>query len=152
MVKDDCELEVEMTVETRKNFLGLALYEPEDNELYMSRAQRAHFAKVLKYWSNILLSETDGVKINLQTAEVYIDDIDRASFEESQRMSLRSSDRRRKLQRKVNDAYVRVQTGDYGYCKTCGAEIGISRLEARPTAEECINCKEVSESYEKRGT
>ena len=141
-----------MTVATRKNFLGIALYEPEENEAYMSRAQRNHFANVLKLWSKHLLLETDDFKVSLQTDESYVDDIDRASLEESQRMRLRASDRRRKLHRKVNDAYVRLQSGEYGYCKTCGDEIGLSRLEVRPTAEECINCKTVAEIYEKRST
>lgn len=144
------KLEGEMTVATRKNFLGLAQYEPSEDETYMSTGQRQHFANVLKSWYHLLLSDADGTKVNLQTSENYVDDIDRAAFEESQSMSLRSSDRKRKLQKKVYDAYTRLQKGDFGFCKSCGEAIGLSRLEARPTAEECINCKTVSEIYEKR--
>jgi DnaK suppressor protein len=87
----------------------------------------------------------------LQGSENFIDELDRASQEESQRMTLRSSDRRRKLQKKVSEAIARLQQGEYGFCKTCGESIGLSRLTVRPTAEQCINCKTVSEIYEKRG-
>jgi DnaK suppressor protein len=41
-----------------------------------------------------------------------------------------------------------IELGDYGYCKTCGAEINLTRLEARPTADECIDCKTVAEKRE----
>ena len=140
-----------MDVATRKNFLGLPAYEGVEGEVYMNPNQRAYFSAMLKAWCQVLVSDSDDFKTSLQAMEVYVDDIDRASHEESQRMNFRSSERKRKLLKKVTEAMGRLQKGDYGFCKTCGEPVGFSRLEARPTAEECINCKTVSEIYEKRG-
>jgi DnaK suppressor protein len=140
-----------MSVVTRKSVLGVPTYEPEDGEKYMSSNQQAYFHNVLVAWYNALCSQTSDLKEVLQGNENFIDELDRASQEESQRMTLRSSDRRRKLQKKVSEAIARLQQGEYGFCKTCGESIGLSRLTVRPTAEQCINCKTVSEIYEKRG-
>lgn len=139
-----------MVVVTKKNFLGLDVYEPGENESYMSIQQKQHFLKLLQLWYRLLLSEMDDFKVSLQSGEVCIDDVDRAAFEESQRMNFRTSERRRKLQKKVKEAIDRVLTDEYGYCKACGDEIGLERLEARPTADQCIRCKTISELYEER--
>ena len=140
-----------MSVVTRKSVLGVPTYEPEDGEEYMSSNQQAYFHNVLVTWYNSLCTQTNELKEVLQGNENFIDELDRASQEESQRITLRSSDRRRKLQKKVSEAIARLQQGEYGFCKTCGESIGFSRLTVRPTAEQCINCKTVSEIYEKRG-
>ena len=140
-----------MSVATRNSVLGLPRYEALDDEEYMSSEQQAHFQQVLVAWYNVLSTQTSDFKEVLQGNENVIDELDRASQEESQRMTLRSSDRRRKLQKKVSEAIARLQQGEYGFCKTCGEAIGLSRLTVRPTAEQCINCKTVSEIYEKRG-
>jgi DnaK suppressor protein len=134
-----------------KNFLGLSCYEESVDEIYMNKKQLAHFTHVLSTWYKALLSEVDSVVTSLQKEPGSFDHIDRAAFEESQRMELRSSDRRRRLQEKIAKTLIRIQKGDYGYCKTCSAEIGVRRLDARPTADECINCKTISEIYEVRG-
>ena len=139
-----------MAVITRKNFLGLDVYEPSENEPYMSLQQRQHFLKLLQLWYRLLASEMDDFKVTLQSGEICIDDVDRAAFEESQRMSFRTTERRRKLQKKVKEAIDRVLTEEYGFCKSCGEEIGLNRLEARPTADQCISCKTISELYERR--
>lgn len=140
-----------MVEQSEKNFLGMGNYEPSEDELYMSKEQQDHFERVLKYWLLALSKEVDSVVSSLQEELVVFDEIDRAAFEESQRMELRSSDRRRRLQSKITSALLRVKSGVYGYCKSCGAEIGLSRLEARPTADECIKCKTIAETYEQRG-
>lgn len=151
MVQDVVSMESEMEVATRKNFLGQDAYESAENEDYMCDRQRIYFSQLLHSWYYSLVSDSDNFKLSLQAGEVYVDDMDRAAQEESQRMSLRSSDRKRKLIVKVQQAMKRVEQGTFGFCKSCEGVIGISRLEARPTAEECINCKTVSEIYEKRG-
>ena len=39
---------------------------------------------------------------------------------------------------------------EFGYCEQCGEEIGIKRLEARPTADLCVECKAVAEIKERQ--
>ena len=133
-----------------KNFLGIPVYPKNPEEAYMCQPQKDHFHLVLTTWFRSLLEETDEVVEHLQTEDVISDPLDRASHEEAQRLELRSSDRRRKLQSKIEEAIDRVNRGEYGFCRTCGSEIGIPRLEVRPTADECIKCKTVSEIKEKR--
>lgn len=135
---------------SKTNFLGLGSYQVEDNEPYMSPRQQDYFIDLLKRWRDILLGESDYFKHNLQSVEVFVDDVDRASHEENQLLSFRSSDRRNKLQKKIQDALNRINMGEYGYCKICGEDIGIQRLEARPTADQCISCKTVSEIKEQK--
>jgi len=75
---------------------------------------------------------------------------DRASQETDMSLELRSRDRERKLIKKIDESLARMETGDYGYCDVCGVEIGLDRLEARPTAELCIDCKTLDEIREKK--
>ncbi len=133
-----------------KNFLGIDCYDASDEEAYMNPKQVEHFKNVLTLWYQVLLNEVDGVVVSLQSESSHFDQIDRASHEESQRMELRASDRRRRLQSKIVKALLRLKQGDYGYCKSCGVEIGVQRLDARPTADECIKCKTIAEIYEER--
>ncbi len=151
MLNKDIGMETAMSVMTRKNFLGFPSYKSLDGEEYMSIQQQEHFKDILLAWYSLLGTKTNDFKESLQGGEVFIDDLDRASQEESQRMTHRASDRRRKLQNKVTEALERLQKGVYGYCKSCGEGVGLSRLTVRPTAEQCINCKTVSEMYERRG-
>jgi DnaK suppressor protein len=75
---------------------------------------------------------------------------DRATLESDMAIELRNRDRERKLIKKIDDALARIQMGEYGYCENCGAEIGLRRLEARPTATLCIDCKTLDEIREKQ--
>ncbi len=65
-------------------------------------------------------------------------------------LELRSRDRERKLLKKINESIELIEMGDYGYCENCGVEIGIQRLEARPTANLCIDCKTLDEIRERQ--
>ena len=132
------------------NFLGMKLYQPESGEAYMNERQKRHFAMVLQCWYRSLISEATDFIDSLQSNAAMIDPLDRAAFEENQRMVMRASDRRRRLQAKIDLALERIKGSSFGYCKTCDAEIGLERLEARPTADECIRCKTVAEIQEKR--
>src|SRR5699024_2424463 len=78
------------------------------------------------------------------------DPADRATQEEEFALELRTRDRERKLLKRINATLEKIDSGDYGYCDTCGIEIGLRRLEARPTAELCIDCKELAEIKEKQ--
>ena len=75
---------------------------------------------------------------------------DRATQEEEFALALRTRDRERKLIRKIDKSIAEIDSGDYGFCETCGVEIGLRRLEARPTATQCIDCKTLSEIKEKQ--
>ncbi|MPM70766.1 RNA polymerase-binding transcription factor DksA [bioreactor metagenome] len=65
-------------------------------------------------------------------------------------IELRNRDRERKLIKKIDETLGRIESGDYGFCDKCGVEIGIKRLEARPTATLCIDCKTLDELKEKQ--
>jgi len=54
------------------------------------------------------------------------------------------------LEVEIEDTIALIESGDYGYCSGCGVEIGIKRLEARPTATLCIDCKTLEEVREKQ--
>ena len=78
------------------------------------------------------------------------DPVDRASQEEEFSLELRNRDRERRLIKKIERTLQRIEDDDFGYCDSCGEEIGIRRLEARPTAELCIDCKTLAEIREKQ--
>ena len=64
--------------------------------------------------------------------------------------NLRTRDRERKLINKIAGSLEQIKQDDYGYCYACGIEIGVKRLEARPTATHCIDCKTLDEIKEKQ--
>ena len=142
--------EAGIVIETENVVLDLEQYREILKEPYMSDKQMTYFFNVLKGCYSALSKEMEGFKVVLQAGEQLVDEVDRASNEENQRMCFRASDRCRKLQKKVKAAIERIQNCDYGYCKTCGSEIGLARLEVRPTADQCINCKTVAEMHEQR--
>jgi DnaK suppressor protein len=130
---------------------GLAPYMPGKNEEYMSPAQGVHFRKILLAWRQELMEEADRTMHHLQDEAANLPDPnDRATQEEEFALELRARDRERKLLKKIEKALDKVDKGDYGWCEACGIEIGIRRLEARPTAELCIDCKELAEIKEKQ--
>lgn len=126
-------------------------YEPAKDEEYMSDKQLAHFRSLLLEWKAELLAEAERTKdyINEETGAL-ADINDRATQEEEFALALRTRDRERKLVRKIDKSLAEIDAGDYGYCETCGIEIGLRRLEARPTATQCIDCKTMSEIKEKQ--
>ncbi len=83
-------------------------------------------------------------------ATVFADPNDRASQESDIALELRNRDRERKLIKKIEETIARIDKDDYGYCENCGVEIGLKRLEARPTATLCIDCKTLDELREKQ--
>jgi len=83
-------------------------------------------------------------------ATVFADPNDRASQESDIALELRNRDRERKLIKKIDESIALIDGGEYGYCESCGVEIGLKRLEARPTATLCIDCKELEERREKQ--
>ncbi|WP_420589443.1 RNA polymerase-binding protein DksA [Bacterioplanoides sp.] len=126
-------------------------YEAAEGEEYMNEAQQAHFTSILRNWKQELMEEVDRTKEHMQTElNNYADPNDRASQEEEFNLELRTRDRERKLIKKIDKTLDLIDAGDYGYCDACGIEIGIRRLEARPTADLCIDCKTLAEIKEKQ--
>lgn len=130
---------------------GAAPSSEKKGEEYMNETQLAHFQEMLNNWKQQLIGETNRTVEHMQRdASNFPDPVDRASQEEEFSLELRTRDRERKLIRKINEAMERIQEGDYGYCLECGSEIGVKRLEARPTATQCIECKTIAEIREKQ--
>ena len=128
-------------------------YQPKPGEQYMSDDQLAHFCKVLNAWRQALMEDVDKTVGNLQGgAENYADPNDRATQEEEFSLELRTRDRERKLLKKIAKTIKNIDEDDFGYCEACGVEIGLPRLEVRPTATLCIDCKTVEELREKQLT
>ncbi|TEU23113.1 MAG: RNA polymerase-binding protein DksA, partial [Gammaproteobacteria bacterium] len=96
-----------------------------------------------------LISDAESTINHIQEDSTQVADInDRATLEEEFALELRTRDRERKLIGKIEKILHIIELGDYGYCKTCGTEISLVRLEARPTANECIDCKTIAERKE----
>lgn len=126
-------------------------YHSRKNEDYMNKKQLAHFRGILLQWKEELMNDVDRTMHHMQDeASNYPDPVDRASQEEEFSLELRTRDRERKLLKKIDETLMRISEEDYGYCDDCGAEIGIRRLEARPTATQCIECKTIAEIREKQ--
>jgi DnaK suppressor protein len=126
-------------------------YKAMAGEAFMNEQQLEHFRNILLLWKQQLVEDMGRTVQHMQDeAANYPDPIDRASQEEGFNLELRARDRELKLIRKIDEALERIQDGSYGYCEDCGAEIGIQRLEARPTATQCIECKTISEIREKQ--
>jgi len=125
-------------------------YKLKKKEEYMNDAQVEHFHNILGSWKLELMEEVDRTVHHMQDeAANFPDPNDRASQESDFTMELRTRDRERKLIKKIDESIDNLDAGDYGYCEDCGIEIGIRRLEARPTANQCIDCKSLSEIREK---
>ena len=126
-------------------------YKEKKGEEYMGPDMKAHFKMILNNWKQELMEEADRTKLHMQTdAENYADPNDRASQEEEFSLELRTRDRERKLIKKIEKTVELIEKDDYGYCETCGIEIGVRRLEARPTADLCIDCKTLAEIKERQ--
>lgn len=126
-------------------------YKAKRNEEYMNKEQSAHFRVLLLDWKRSLMEEVDRTMHHMQDeAANFPDPNDRATQEEEFALELRTRDRERKLIKKIDEAILTLETGDYGYCELCGVEIGVGRLEARPTATLCIDCKTLDEIKERQ--
>ncbi|GAB6263371.1 RNA polymerase-binding protein DksA [Photobacterium sp. CCB-ST2H9] len=130
---------------------GVDPYQEKAGEEYMGEAQLAHFRKILEAWRNQLREEVDRTVNHMQDeAANFPDPVDRAAQEEEFSLELRNRDRERKLIKKIEKTLQRIEDDDFGFCDSCGVEIGIRRLEARPTADLCIDCKTLAEIKEKQ--
>nr|VFJ73490.1 MAG: DnaK suppressor protein [Candidatus Kentron sp. FM]VFJ73992.1 MAG: DnaK suppressor protein [Candidatus Kentron sp. FM]VFK21008.1 MAG: DnaK suppressor protein [Candidatus Kentron sp. FM] len=126
-------------------------YKTKRGEKYMNDKQVAHFRNILNAWKKQLMEEVDRTLDHMQDdAASFPDPNDRATQESEFTLELRTRDRERKLIKKINESLAMLDVGEYGYCEACGVDIGIQRLEARPTATLCIDCKILDEIREKQ--
>lgn len=126
-------------------------YQAGKDEEYMSDSQLQHFREILLAWKRGLMEEVDRTVHHMQDEVTnFPDPNDRATQEEEFSLELRTRDRERKLIKKIDESINLIDEQEYGYCEACGVEIGIRRLEARPTATMCIDCKTLEEIREKQ--
>jgi DnaK suppressor protein len=126
-------------------------YKAKKGEEYMNEKQKSHFIVILTDWKTQLMEEVDRTVSHMQDeAANFPDPADRASQEEEFSLELRTRDRERRLIRKIDGTLESISSSDYGYCDSCGVEVGIKRLEARPTATQCVDCKSLDEIREKQ--
>jgi DnaK suppressor protein len=139
---------IDMSTELHKAFPP---YKPKGKEEYMNARQLAHFRKMLEEMKRDLSQDIDRTVHTMQDeATIFADPNDRASQESDMSLELRNRDRERKLIKKIDETISRIDSGEYGYCESCGVEIGLKRLEARPTATLCIDCKTLDELRERQ--
>lgn len=128
-------------------------YKIKKGEEYMNGAQKDHFREILNNWKLSLMQEVDRTVHHMQDEAGNLPDPnDRATQEEEFNLELRTRDRERKLIKKIDKTLENLEHDEYGYCQSCGIEIGVRRLEARPTADLCIDCKTLDEIKEKQIT
>jgi DnaK suppressor protein len=137
-----------MAAELRK---ALPSYVPKKGEEYMNPRQLSHFRHILEALKVELSQDIDRTVHTMQDeATIFADPNDRASQESDIALELRNRDRERKLIKKIDETIAKIDAGEYGYCESCGIEIGLKRLEARPTATLCIDCKTLDELRERQ--
>ncbi len=134
-----------------QSFDDFTPYEIKKGEEFMNEAHVEHFRNLLEAWKHELMEEVDRTVHHMQDeAANFPDPNDRATQESEFTMELRTRDRERKLIKKIDESLSNLEAGDYGYCEECGVEIGVRRLEARPTATLCIDCKTLAEIKERQ--
>lgn len=117
----------------------------------MNPKQLDHFRQIMNDIKAGLGKDIDRTVHTMQDeATVFADPNDRATQESDMGLELRNRDRERKLIKKINEMLAKIDAGEYGYCDNCGVEIGLDRLEARPTATLCIDCKTLDEIRERQ--
>jgi DnaK suppressor protein len=143
--------------ESKKKTLGILAiagvepYQEKPGEEYMSPEQITHFTKILSAWRSQLRDEVERTVHHMQDeAANFPDPVDRASQEEEFSLELRNRDRERRLIKKIEKTLVKIKDDEFGFCESCGVEIGVRRLEARPTADLCIDCKTLAEIKERQ--
>ena len=136
---------------SQKGLKQFRVYEAKKGESYMSKSQLSHFRNILNEWKTELSQDIDRTVHTMQDELTsYADPNDRASQESDMALELKNRDRERKLIKKIDETLRNIESQDYGYCTGCGEEIGLKRLEARPTATLCIDCKTLDEIREKQ--
>ena len=116
----------------------------------MKKKDIEYFKELLTNRLEELLSQADNTVSGMTTPkENFPDPTDRAALEADRNFMLRIRDREHKLIKKIKKALERIENGTFGICETCGEDISIARLKARPVTSQCIECKSKEEALEK---
>jgi len=116
----------------------------------MKKKDVEEFKQLLTKRLDELLSQADNTVSGMTAPnENFPDPTDRAALESDRNFMLRIRDREHKLIKKIKKALERIENGTFGICETCGEEIDIKRLKARPVTSQCIECKAKEEALEK---
>ena len=150
-VKKSANKKIVRKYEEAQFLASIKPYVLKKNEKYMNAKQKNHFMSILDSWAEQLQIEQDRTADKIQdNVSNFPDESDRATHEEEFTLELRTRERERKLLSKINESIDDLKSKDYGFCASCGIEIGIRRLEARPTATRCIDCKTIEEIHERQ--
>ena len=145
------KLKASVNYEESQFLASIKPYALKKNEKYMNAKQKQHFQDILESWRNQLQIEQDRTADKIQkNVSHFPDESDRATHEEEFTLELRTRERERRLLSKIKESVEDLKADDYGFCASCGIEIGIRRLEARPTATRCIDCKTIEEIHERQ--
>jgi DnaK suppressor protein len=140
-----------MAIAEDKMIYGITPYNAKKSEEYMNEKQCNHFRAILNAWRKTLVDDILRTLHTIQDENInHPDPNDRASQETDMSLELRNRARERKLLKKIDETILRINDNDYGWCESCGVEVGIRRLEARPTAEQCVDCKTLNEIKERQ--
>lgn len=116
----------------------------------MKKKDVEHFKEFLTQQLEELLNQADDTVSGMtDPKENFPDPTDRASLEADRNFMLRIRDREHKLIKKIKKALERIENGTFGICESCGEEISVKRLKARPVTSHCIECKSKEEALEK---
>lgn len=117
----------------------------------LTKAQLADFEKQLTDWkAELELGQNENVHAMHEQDQIsFPDPTDQASMETDRNFDLRIKDRERKLIRKIDQAIERIRDGEFGECESCGGQISLKRLQARPVTTLCIECKTAQEQEER---
>ncbi|MGD1972664.1 MAG: RNA polymerase-binding protein DksA [Desulfobacterales bacterium] len=116
----------------------------------MKKKDIENFKKHLTARLDDLLNQAgDTVSGMTETKENFPDPTDRAALEADRNFMLRIRDREAKLIKKIRAALERIEGDRFGICESCGEDISIERLKARPVTTQCIDCKSKEEALEK---
>lgn len=145
------KLKASVNYEESQFLASIKPYALKKNEKYMNAKQKQHFQDILESWRHQLQIEQDRTADKIQkNVSHFPDESDRATHEEEFTLELRTRERERRLLSKIKESVEDLKANDYGFCASCGIEIGIRRLEARPTATRCIDCKTIEEIHERQ--
>ena len=125
-------------------------YRPSEDEPYMNPEQLEYFRQKLLLWRAELMQESGEIlSLVKEKSQKVPDDVDRGVLEADNILKLRTGSRYSKLLHKIDEALGQIKVGAYGYCKETGEQIGIKRLEVRPTATLSIEAQKRHEQIER---
>jgi len=130
--------------------LARNLVKNPSGEQSMDKETTAYFKEILLKRLDELYEEAERTVAGMtDTEDTFPDPTDRATLESDRNFMLRIRDRERKLIMKIREALQRIEDGTFGQCESCGDDIKLKRLKARPVTTLCIECKRKQEAMER---